>query len=378
VTVVGVEGGARVLSELRQARERVVGLDPATVSVSDCRDVAAELARLKNACAAAEAKFAARAGTSAEQLARAGGTSVGAAKAALETMSALGSCPETADALAAGDLSLAQAYEITRTERARPGSEGELLELAKFSDLRTLKERARKLRHEAIGIDEVHRRRVAARQFRWWTNDLGNVAFAGELPPETGVPLVNRIETECDRVRRDAKKNDGEPESRDAYRADALVRVFKQTGGVRGPNVDAVLVIDLPAWRRGYALPGERCHIIGGGTVPVAVANELAEDAFYKAVVYDGVKIDTVKHFGRYLKSELRTALDLGTAPNFEGITCSGCGNRFHLQRDHIDPVANGGLTSYDNLQLLCWQCHQEKTEQDRRAGLLDGRGRSP
>ena len=42
-----------------------------------------------------------------------------------------------------------------------------------------------------------------------------------------------------------------------------------------------------------------------------------------------------------------------------------------HLQRDHIDPVANGGLTSYVNNQLLCPPDHRIKTEQDRKAGLL-------
>lgn len=41
-----------------------------------------------------------------------------------------------------------------------------------------------------------------------------------------------------------------------------------------------------------------------------------------------------------------------------------------HLQRDHIDPVANGGLTSYFNNQLLCPPDHRIKTEHDRKAGL--------
>ena len=51
-----------------------------------------------------------------------------------------------------------------------------------------------------------------------------------------------------------------------------------------------------------------------------------------------------------------------------------GCDRQYHLQIDHIDPVANGGLTSYDNNQLLCPPDHRIKTEQDRKAGLLSGR----
>jgi hypothetical protein len=41
---------------------------------------------------------------------------------------------------------------------------------------------------------------------------------------------------------------------------------------------------------------------------------------------------------------------------------------------DHDDPVANGGVTSYENIKLRCKPDHWAKTERDRRAGLLHGR----
>ena len=41
---------------------------------------------------------------------------------------------------------------------------------------------------------------------------------------------------------------------------------------------------------------------------------------------------------------------------------------------DHIDPVANQGPTSYENLAARCYPHHREKTDRDRAAGLLDGR----
>ena len=362
-----------MLAEISKMRERVASLDPAVVLVPDCRAVVGELAKLKNACAAAEARFAARAGQSAAEVALAGGTSVGAAKAAIETAGALGSCPDTSDALANGEVSLEQAGEIANTEKERPGSEAELLNLAKNSDLKTLKERSRKLRHGAIGADDLHRRQVAARKFRHWRNDLGNIAFTGELPPEVGVPFVNRLETECDRVRAAAKKREHPLEERDAYRADAFVRILD--GEARRGGTDAIVVIDLRAWRRGEALEGEPCHVIGGGDIPVEVAKELAKDAFLKAVIHDGVNPLRIKHFGRHIPAELRTLLDIGPAPGFEGVQCVDCGRRDHLQIDHVDPVANWGPTSYENLRPRCWIHHQEKTERDRKAGLLDGRG---
>jgi hypothetical protein len=69
----------------------------------------------------------------------------------------------------------------------------------------------------------------------------------------------------------------------------------------------------------------------------------------------------------------LQTALELGAPPDFKGAVCAApdCDRGHHLQRDHIDPVANGGLTSFVNNQMLCPSSHRIKTEQDRKAGLL-------
>jgi len=114
---------------------------------------------------------------------------------------------------------------------------------------------------------------------------------------------------------------------------------------------------------------------MGGGPVPVSVVREALEhDAFLKAVIHDGVRIDTVVHYGRHIKAELRTALELGKPPDLDGVTCAdGCGRRYNLEWDHVDPVANNGPTSFDNLEPRCWAHHQDKTERDRLAGLLDG-----
>jgi 5-methylcytosine-specific restriction endonuclease McrA len=105
------------------------------------------------------------------------------------------------------------------------------------------------------------------------------------------------------------------------------------------------------------------------------VARRLAEHAFVKGLVHDGVRIETIKHFGRHIPAELRTALDLGGPPDFDGVICVDCGTRHHIQYDHVDPVANGGPTTRANLSGRCWDCHAQKTERDRQAGLLGGGG---
>ena len=73
---------------------------------------------------------------------------------------------------------------------------------------------------------------------------------------------------------------------------------------------------------------------------------------------------------GRYVPAELRTALELGSPPELDGTRCSGCGRRFRLQWDHVQPVCAGGVTSYANQDAKCWECHGRKCDEERAAGL--------
>ncbi|HEX3278323.1 MAG TPA: HNH endonuclease signature motif containing protein [Thermoleophilaceae bacterium] len=44
-----------------------------------------------------------------------------------------------------------------------------------------------------------------------------------------------------------------------------------------------------------------------------------------------------------------------------DGGRCVDCGGDFELQFDHVIPIALGGATSGENLQLLCATCNREK-----------------
>ncbi len=44
-----------------------------------------------------------------------------------------------------------------------------------------------------------------------------------------------------------------------------------------------------------------------------------------------------------------------------DGGRCVECGSQFDLQYDHLIPVALGGATTAENLQLLCGQCNRAK-----------------
>ena len=121
---------------------------------------------------------------------------------------------------------------------------------------------------------------------------------------------------------------------------------------------ELVLVIDLDAMRRRSVNPGETCHIRGVGPVPVDIARQWVDDAFIKAVIRDGNDVRLVHHFGTTVNARLRTALDL-VEP-----TCAvpRCHNDSRLEYHHLDPRAEHGPTSLNNLSRLCVACHRLAT----------------
>ena len=392
---------------VRGLRAALVDFEPGEFSGEDCAVLVEELATTEKVCGFARVRAAARAGACgvhkergfadvSDWMARASGSTTGSAKAAMDTVAALESQPDAKAALQAGELSLAQARELVRTEGECPGSAADLLDVAKQNSLKTLKEKARDRRVRAIDPEELHVMQHAAMHARHWVNQLGNVRVELELPPEFGVPFTNRLDAETDRIGQERRRAANQPRRADGLlgtdlatgtsqqrshdAAKAFIRMMKTGGKGKAHQADLVIVCDLRAYRRGHTEDGEQCHLIGGGPIPVPLAQELGKDAFLKAVLHDGVAIHTIAHYGRRYPAILRTALMLGTPPDFEGRICSepGCDRRYHLERDHLDPCANGGQTTFENLASPCWPHHRTKTERDRKAGLLRGQPRGP
>ena len=92
------------------------------------------------------------------------------------------------------------------------------------------------------------------------------------------------------------------------------------------------------------------------------VAKEIAADAFLTGVFYDGIDLRQFKRWSRDIPVQVGVALELGPGPEFDGILCADCGNRFRTQFDHVRPCFAGGFTANDNLKPWCWRCHQAKT----------------
>jgi hypothetical protein len=239
--------------------------------------------------------------------------------------------------------------------------------LARSSNLTRLRDRGRDLRLNAMDVEVLARRQREARDFSHWRDELGMVCGAFRLQPIPGIAFINRLEAEADRLRAEAKKQIAGaevPEPRGRYVADAFVKML-ETGSATGKAVraDVVFVQDVTSGAS---------HLVGGGPVPKsAVGDAVAAGAFVKAVLHDGVDITTVAHYGKSMPAHLRTALELGRPPTFDGVVCEVCGSPFGLEWDHVDPRANGGAWSATNIRPKCWPCHHDKTEADRRAGLL-------
>lgn len=382
-------GAQRVVEAAAALRHLLAGFEPERYAATDCAILVEALAQTAKACDAARLLAAARAvangvhkesGVSdpARWVANHTGMTRRDANDGLAMASSLERFSATKEALLAGELSVAQAKEITGAAAEIPDSEGDLLAVARGADLTKLRDEVRERRIAAFPVADLHRRQLAARRFRHWRDGLGMVCFEGALPPQTGIPFVARIEHEAARRHRDAKRA-GRNERFWSSAADALVALTTNSGEARkhAANADLVIVCDLFAFRRGHAHEGEHCHIVGGGPVPVPLAKAMADDAFLKIVLHDGKEIQRILHVGRRMTAELRSALELGPVPAFNGKACIDCGRRGPgLELDHLDPIANHGVTSYANLKARCYLCHQDKTERDRVAGRL-GRGRA-
>lgn len=133
------------LTEAKGSLEKAnLDLQPELLSADQVKEAFAEYAQLEKMAAYGKTALASRIDEAAE-VARASGTSVGRAKATVDTAKALADADQVREAFKMGDISLDQASEIVKAERARPGSSSELLQVASDESFQVLKDKARKI-----------------------------------------------------------------------------------------------------------------------------------------------------------------------------------------------------------------------------------------
>jgi hypothetical protein len=392
---------AELASAAAAVRSVVMRLDPAALSGPESALGANTLASLEKSLVAPRCALALRAVDCGEHvkagshspsdwMGRMAGVTREEARAQLAAVESSGSVDGLAAAVKSGAVSWRQADEIARTEAEVPGSGAGLLGEARGASLKWLRDEARRIRTEAIKPEDLAARQRAERRMRTWKDALGMIRGSFALCPVEGVALLKRLQAETDRLFRSTRRAGDTDTTPEQLTADALVNLLNgEAGGrARSGGTEVVVVADIRSLLTGSLQPGGTCHVMGGGPIPVADVIALAERAFIKAVLHDGVDVTNVAHFGRRRKlpAALATALGLGAPPLFNGVACKdGCGCELGLQWDHIDPVANGGPTSIANMQGLCSPGHKVKTAADWAAGLLgrkvsrpragDGRG---
>jgi hypothetical protein len=350
-------------------------LQPELLSVPEARRLLESYVRVERLAAFGIAALARRL-DDASELARVTGRSMGKAKDTITTGEVLRNADELNDAMRHGEISLEQATEIAAAERSAPGAARELLHVARDEAFHVLKETARRVKLEAEQHGDLAQRQYSARYGRSYADELGMVHIHVALEPHVGTPIVNRAEAEASRLHREAKKeakttDDVEPFER--HLADAYAGLLSGNGNGRARRPELVVVVSHSVAKRGWTdvRKGEMCKIPGVGPVAPEAARNIAADAFLSGVFYDGKDLRHLRRWTRNTPVEVALALELGDPPDFDGIRCVDCGNRFRTELDHVEPHCARGPASTDNLEPRCWSCHQAKTARDRKAGKL-------
>jgi hypothetical protein len=359
------------LTEIRQELQDLASwLRPGLLGGTEAASLLEEVASIENTCAAMRVELSGRVAetelwkkrgerSAAHWIARTTRSAVGEAARTLETAERLKRLPDTVEAFRAGRVSESQAAEIASAASVSPSSEADLLDTAKTGDVAELREQCRRVRSSALA-DEVERYEAIrrSRYLRSWSDHDGAFRLDARLTPDAGATIMAALEPHRQKAFEEARRSGGR-ERQEAYLADALVALAEDAGTAEArPRAMIHVRVDHAALVRGQRKGEETCEIAGVGPIPVATARALSSDAILAALLTKGTDVKAVAHLGRTIPARLRTGL---VARDPECVV-PGCHNRYRLEIDHVEPFAEGGPTSLDNLARLCRPHHHMKT----------------
>jgi hypothetical protein len=348
-------------------QEAVTELDPARLEGCDAARLTEVAALIERLGATAKMLLAQRsaetnawrrtshAATPEQWLAEMSGCTEGAARDVFATAQRLGECRATAEKVRSGELSMAQATQVSAGAMADPSAEPRLLRTARRSGMREL--RAEKERVIAAATDELeaHRRAKRDRHLRTWTQGFATHGrFSG--PTEDVAQILTALEP-LTKARFDEARTAGERETRDAYRFDALVTAVtsaRPAKASKASNATACVLVDLPSLLDGETTPGGTCEIPGVGPVPVEHARKVLSHGLLQLVITDGVDVQTVVSNTRHVPPALKIAIAVRDR------TCKirGCDRDRMLERHHTHGYADSHRSTYNELGNLCPKHH--------------------
>jgi hypothetical protein len=225
--------GARALRA--DVESVMAGFDVALVTPAEAAEMGREFTRLARRFQAAELACAKRVADTtlvrtradhdgAKATGRQLGVSNGEAASLLDLAGALAQLPATQEAFENGEISREQAAEIARTATVRPGTETDLVAVARHESLGELKRRGRKLRACGEDGDAKLARLHRERSLRTWIDDDGAGNGRWRLPPDQHAQLLAALGPRRDQIFDDARRA-GTREPHQAYDADALVQL---------------------------------------------------------------------------------------------------------------------------------------------------------
>ena len=303
---------------------------------------------------------------SAEWVALHTGTPIYEAQAVVILAGQLRHLPQTVEAMSSGKISTAQAVEVARGATAEPHAEERLLNLAKSSTVRTLRDEASRVIAAATDEVERHKRIHKNRYIKTWTDQDGAFNLKAQMTVANGALVMAALKPFQDEIFKTARKS-GAHERPEAYAADALMALCEKVttkhsreSGAKTSRPNAVMNIrvDIDALKRGHTEHGEICEIAGVGPIPVATATAYLGEAFLKLLILDGTDIRTIAHMGRAIPAKLLTGLE----ERDRVCQVPTCDMTMGLEIDHIVPFAEGGAASLENLVRLCKRHHLQKT----------------
>ncbi len=301
--------------------ERALGslvdvLDPDDVALFDATDVWKAFDGIERFAANAKTLLAFRveetgdwkragARSAADHLAQLGGTSTTAARRDLGTSKDVRESAVLADATRKGTLSPAPAEAIAPGAVADPGATDRLIDLARTTNVRELRDECLRTRVKADpDPDATHERIRKNRNMRTsgdaegaWRISARGTADAGARFEAGLAPIIDAM---FDRARAE-----GRNEPRETYAFDALMGLVDRDepvdGKKRSPKAryTTLLHVDVEALVRDRVEGDETCELPGYGPIPVRVARDLLGESISKLVITKGVDVMNVTHLGR-------------------------------------------------------------------------------
>jgi hypothetical protein len=294
------------------------------------------------------------------------GIAPGAAREKVRVAHALASLPMVSATMQRGALSYAKVRALTRV--ATPENEASLLNVALSGTAAHVERLVRAWRRvdrlQAAAQEEA---RHLARHLSTWVDEHGMVVIRGRLTPEVGAVVHRALEAAADRLFREGRdvapaerlEEEVTPAQR---RADAL-GLLAETAlasdldrGSAGDRYQVVLHIDSSSGVvAGEGLSGTLEVDHGALNVSAETSQRLSCDASVVTMRHDhdGTILDVGRKTRTVPPSIQRALRARDRSCRFPGCTARRC------DAHHVEHWADGGVTSLDNLVLLCRRHHR-------------------